>query len=74
MERFKKRILSNFLGEVAEWLKAAVLKTVMGREAHPEFESLPLRLSLKPGEYYLYCLLSAFESYGSPFLRLFLWV
>jgi len=29
---------------------------------------------LKPGEYYLYCLLSAFESYGSPFLRLFLWV
>ncbi len=33
------------VGEVAEWLKAAVLKTVMGREAHLEFESLPLRHS-----------------------------
>ena len=30
-------------GEVAEWLKAAVLKTVMDREVHLEFESLPLR-------------------------------
>lgn len=31
---------------MAEWLKAAVLKTVMGREAHLGFESLPLRYYL----------------------------
>ena len=36
-------LLCKILGEVAEWLKAAVLKTVMDREVHLEFESLPLR-------------------------------
>ena len=33
----------HIIGEVAEWLKAAVLKTVKDREVLPEFESLPLR-------------------------------
>ena len=32
---------------MAEWLKAAVLKTVMDREVHLEFESLPLRGSTR---------------------------
>ena len=34
---------SQNFGEVAEWLKAAVLKTVIGREVYLEFKSLPLR-------------------------------
>ncbi len=29
---------------MAEWSNAAVLKTVVGRKAHPEFESQSLRL------------------------------
>ena len=32
---------------MAEWLKAAVLKTVIGREIYLEFESLPLRGSTR---------------------------
>ena len=37
----------NCCGEVAEWLNAAVLKTVRGREASRRFKSFLLRLNLK---------------------------
>jgi hypothetical protein len=40
----EKRLRKDF-GEVAEWLNVAVSKTVVGRKAHREFESLPLRFS-----------------------------
>ena len=42
--RLLQKFVSQFFGEVAEWLKAAVLKTVIAREGYLEFESLPLRL------------------------------
>ena len=39
-----------FLGGMAEWTKAAVLKTAVGVKAHRGFESLSLRLTILPGE------------------------
>ncbi len=47
------------VGEVAEWLKAAVLKTVMDREVHLGFESQPLRKLAKVLPHFLdiyYCM------------------
>ena len=35
---------------MAEWTKAAVLKTAVGVKAHRGFESLSLRLTNLPGE------------------------
>jgi hypothetical protein len=37
-------------GGMAEWTKAAVLKTAVGVKAHRGFESLSLRLINLPGE------------------------
>ena len=37
-----------FLGGMAEWTKAAVLKTAVGVKAHRGFESLSLRLTVLP--------------------------
>lgn len=37
--------LSRSTGGMAEWLKAPVLKTGMGRKLHRGFESLSLRLT-----------------------------
>ena len=36
-------IMTSNFGEVPEWPNGAVSKTVMGRKAHLEFKSLPLR-------------------------------
>ncbi len=46
MESPSPKIQLDF-GEVAEWLKAAVSKTVKGRKVLLEFESLPLRGSTR---------------------------
>ena len=48
----KSMRLSRIAGGMAEWLKAPVLKTGVGRKLHRGFESLSLRLTVlfKDGE------------------------